>query len=226
MPSTTSGTTTFSLDVDEIIDEAISQLGGEFSSGIEMQKARRTLNLILIELQNKNVPLFKISTTTQVVTSGDSTYSLSAGVSDVLTMNIKRDDTETPLLRYGVKEWNKIADKTQSGKPTTFMIERGVSGITVNLWPVPENSTDTLVIRTIQRIEDVTASYQKLDVPYRFYPLIIKWLRYELSLTRQGIPLDIRQELKMKLDECMLDTFEEDRERVNFTIYPGGLSGR
>jgi sec-independent protein translocase protein TatC len=77
-----------------------------------------------------------------------------------------------------------------------------------------------------KRVEDITAAYQKVDLPYRYYPLLIKWLSYELSLTRQGIGEEIKTRLKMDLAELLNDTFEEDRERTDMILVPGGVSGR
>lgn len=77
-----------------------------------------------------------------------------------------------------------------------------------------------------KKLEDITAAYQKIDLSYRYYPLVIKWLSYELSLHRQNIPQDVRLELKARKDEAMMDAFDEDRERVDFNVAPGGISGR
>jgi hypothetical protein len=77
-----------------------------------------------------------------------------------------------------------------------------------------------------KRIEDITASYQKLDLSYRYLPLVKKWLAYELARTRQGVPADIKAELRQAYLEAMPDTFDEDRERVDTIIIPGGIRGR
>ena len=57
MAAVTSNQTLFSLDVDDIIEHALLPLGGEHQSGIQAEQNRRTLNLLLIKLQNKNIPL-------------------------------------------------------------------------------------------------------------------------------------------------------------------------
>ena len=228
MVSTTSGTTSFSMDVDEIIEQALEPLGGEHQSGIDAIKARRTLNLILIELQNKNIPLHKITSEDTTLVDGDVDYVLDADVIDVLDCSINNSadgDNELSIDRWALKDYDSIPDKTTEGRPTLYCVERLRDAIKVKFWPVPDASTYTASMLVSKKIEDVTAAYQKLDVPTRYLPLIIKWLSYELSLTRQGVPAELVLELKQRYIDAMPDTFEEDRERVDLTITIGGVSG-
>ena len=55
----TSGTTTFNLDIADVIEEAMSMLGGEQALGFEPLEARRTLNLLLIDWMNRGILLWK-----------------------------------------------------------------------------------------------------------------------------------------------------------------------
>lgn len=226
MTSTTSGTTSFNLDVDEIIESALEPLGGEHQSGGEIQKARRLLNLLLIRLQNKNIPLSKLETITKTFQSGVSSYTLNADVNAVLKVNRSVNNIETPLTFYSQKEFHRIPNKSQSGIPNVFTVDRDITGEIVKVWPVPNDSSNSFKILVSKKIEDITASYQKIDLPTRYLPFIIDWLSYELSLTRQGIPQELRMEIKNKYEETMSDTFDEDRERADFTIRIGGISGK
>ena len=216
------------MDVEEIIEQALEPLGGEHTSGVDASKARRALNLVLIQLQNKNIPLHKIDFLDQALTTDDPDYLLSASVVDILECNIEDSDEDRsiPISRIGLKEYQKQPIKDQSGRPQYFVTERNTAGVTVTFWPVPEDGTYTAKMLVTKRIEDVTASYQRVDLPYRYYPLLVKWLSYELSLTKQGIPDTLRDRLKREYLEAMPDTFEEDRERVDFIFTPYIPSGR
>lgn len=226
MVSTTSSRTEFNLDVDKIIEDALDPLGGEHQSGIDSAKARRALNLVLIELQNKNIPLSKIGTEMLNLTINDSQYTLDDSIIDVMQANISVDDAMyTPLTRYSLKEFNNIPNQTTTGRPTIFTTERLTSGINIKLWQIPDSADYSLRMLVAKRIEDVDASYQKLDVSYRYLPFIIAALSYKLSLGRQGIPADIRQEIKMNYETLKNDAFDEDRERADVNITIGGISG-
>lgn len=91
MASTLSGTTSFTLDIDDIIEEAMIPLGGQHESGIEMGQARRALNLILIEMQNKNIPLNKLSFETLALIQGQDTYVLDTSWVDIQELSVKTD---------------------------------------------------------------------------------------------------------------------------------------
>lgn len=226
MPSTTSGTTDFSLDVDELIEDALESVGGEHTSGNEARKIRRKLNLILIELQNKGVPINKVDNESVILVEGQSEYDLDPSISSVLQLNYKQNGVETPLTRYGEKDYHQIPTKDNSSRSSVWSTRRGTSNVVLKLWPTPNASTDSVELLVARRIEDVNASYQKIDLPYRFLPLLSRWLSYEVSLMRDGIDPQKRQELKANYLESMNDTFEEDRERVDMIIRPTIPSGR
>ncbi len=232
MTSTTSGTTNFTMDVDDIIRLALAPSGGEHSSVVEMEDARTALNILLISMQNKNVPLHKLDTVTLNLNGvlGTSSYTLNSNINDVFEMSIY-DSTETerfeqPIERYGLREFQDLTRKTLSEKPTVFAIERKRDACVLKLWPIPDKTTYVATMLVSKKIEDVTASYQKIDIPSRYYPLVLKWLTYELSLLRQGIPEDLRTRLKNEYVELLPETFDEDRERVDTIIVPAGISGR
>jgi hypothetical protein len=227
MPSTTSGTTDFSLDVDELIEDALESVGGEHTSGNEARKIRRKLNLILIELQNKGVPINKVDNESVTIIDGQADYELDPSISSVLQLNYKQNDVEVPLTRYGEKDFHQIPVKSnESGRASVWSTRRGTANVTLRLWPVPNADTDTVELLVARRIEDVNAAYQRIDLPYRFLPLLSRWLSYEVSLMRDGTDPQKRQELKMNYMESMNDTFEEDRERVDMVIRPTIPSGR
>ncbi len=228
MVSTTSGTTTFSMDVNVLIDQALLPSGGEHVSAIDAQKARAVLNLLLIQLQNKNIPVSKIDTIEQALTASIATYTLDADVFDVVSININKDgeDTDLAISRCGVKEYHRITNKTQENRPNRFMTERLRDAVDVTFWPVPDLETYTAKLLVYKRIEDINAAYQKVDLPTRYLPLINKWLAYELALNRPGVPDTVKDRLKMEYKEVYADTVEEDRERTDFTITLGGISGR
>jgi hypothetical protein len=227
MVSTTSGTTAFYLDVADIVEQALEPLGGEHTSGVDAAKARRVLNLILLQLQNKNIPLNKLDFVNQALSDGTATYTLAASISDVLECNIEKDDLSLPIQRRSLREYQQFPDKTQEeSRPSLFITERGNSTVDVTFWPIPDNDDCVAKLLVIKKIEDVSAAYQRVDLPARYLPLLIKWLTYELALTKPNIPADKLAILKAEYLDAMPDTFEEDRERTDWTLIPGGISGR
>lgn len=227
MTSTTSGTTTFNLDVDQIIEDALDTLGGEYQSGIDSEKARRKLNLILLSLQNKNIPLAKLAFTTKALVSGTATYTLDQSIVDVLDCSVYgSDNNELDIERISLREWQHFPQKTQTGtRPTQFVTERKRDAVDITFWPIPDNNNYTAKLWVSKKIEDVTASYQKVDISTRYLPLLVAWLSYELGKTKVGIDENKLNRLKMDYQELLPDSFDEDRERVDWDIKPGGVNG-
>lgn len=227
MVAVTSGTTSFSMDVDDLIIKASEPLGGEFISSNDASSARLTLNLILIELQNKNIPLSKIDTVSVPLLDSTAEYELDASILDVLKLTLKdTNDVEIPLTRYSQKQYHDITKKLQEGRPSCYTSERLKDNVVLKFWQVPPNDDEyTAELLVFKKIEDITASYQKVDLPTRYFPLLVRWLSYELSLNKSGVPQDIRAELKQNYLETLETTFEEDRERADLIIVPGGITG-
>lgn len=216
MVAVTSGTYTFSMDIDEIIEDAFEPLGGEHISGDDARKARRALNRLLIKLRNKNIPLSKIGTETINLVANTTSYDLPVGVTAVLEVNYydSTKQVETGMEPMGVREFHEIPNKAATGgRPVVYCVENLRDQFKIKVWQPPATTGNSLKLLVAYKIEDITASYQKLDLNSKYYPLIVDWLSYELSLTRQGIDPNLRAELKAKYDECLMDVFEEDRER-------------
>jgi len=57
---TTTGSTIFNLDLNNIIEEAFERCGDELRTGYNMRTARRSLNLLTIEWANRGINLWTI----------------------------------------------------------------------------------------------------------------------------------------------------------------------
>jgi len=221
--ATTSNQRVFNLDVDEIIDEAISMIGGEHVSGVENKKARRTLNLLLIELQNKGVPINTLDFITVNGVKGQLEYSLPTEVVDVYELNLKRDDIETPLLRYSLQEFHQIPTKDQQDRPSTYTVERNTDTPAIKVWPRPDRDTDEFELMVYKKIEDVTTSYQKIGLAHYYLPAVTTGLAYKLSLKRTGVDQYTKERIRQDYLEILQTTFDEDRERTPMKIRPRGV---
>ncbi len=230
MAETVSGTSDFQVGIDEIIETAIDKCGGEWQSGVDSQKARRILNLLLIQLSNKNIPLNKLSIVTTDLVSGQQSYTFDNSYQDILTVSISVPNASPeaflPIQRYGIEKFNTIPFQTQSNRPNTFTTQRLNSTLVMKLWPTPDSDLYQARMVVAKRIQDVNASYQLVDLNTRYLPLLIQWLAYELCQVRVGITEEIKNRLKMDLQEMMPDTFDEDKERADFVIKPKIPSGR
>tara|TARA_R100001244_G_scaffold22008_1_gene23250 strand:- start:246 stop:920 length:675 start_codon:yes stop_codon:yes gene_type:complete len=217
----TSNTYNFNLDIDEVIQEATEMIGGEQTLGHTPASARRSINLILNDWQNRGILLWKTYTTAVTVSTSVTTYDLSSSSTDALQINLRRDSTDIELQRISFEEYLNIPNKTQTGRPTQFTVKRDLANPIVYVWPLPENSTDILQIEAIRQVEDVNKSAdQNADAPVRFLPALTCGLAYYLSMKRPGIQMDRIAMLKLNYEEKLGFAMEEDRERASLFIRP------
>ena len=216
-----SGTYNFNLDIDEVIQEATEMIGGENTLGHEPASARRSINLLLKDWQNRGVLLWSTSVSSVTVAASVTAYSLGSSTIDALEVVLGRDDTDIQLTRISPEEYLLIPNKTQTGRPMQFSIRRGIANPTMSLWPIPENSTDILKMEVISELQDVDKSAgQNADLPKRFLPPLTCGLAYYMSMKRPGVEGQRIQMLKMNYEELLGRAMEEDRERASLYILP------
>ena len=216
-----SGTYNFNLDIDEVIQEATEMIGGENTLGHEPASARRSINLMLKEWQNRGILLWSTSVSSVTVAASVTAYSLHASTVDALEVVLGRDDTDIQLTRISPEEYLLIPNKTQTGRPMQFSIRRGIANPTMSLWPIPENSTDILKMEVISELQDVDKSAeQNADLPKRFLPPLTCGLAYYMSMKRPGVEGQRMQMLKGNYEELLARAMQEDRERASMHVIP------
>ena len=138
-----SGSTDFELAVDDYIEEAFERCGLEIRTGYDLKTAKRSLNLLFSDWANRGLNQWTIEQKTQALTEDDGEYSLGTDVIDILSMVVRRSSTNYNVTRVSRSEFLSIPNKTTSGRPTQFFLDRQITP-NLKLWPLPENSTDVL----------------------------------------------------------------------------------
>jgi|TARA_R100001079_G_scaffold55433_1_gene28359 hypothetical protein len=230
----TSGTHTFNLDVAEIIQEAYERVGFDVKSGYDLVTARRSLNLLLTKWVNEGVNLFTLDLTTLTLTKDTATVNLAANqyldIIDATTRDTNSSPvTDTECERISLSEYLNYPNKTTSGKPVQFAVERnsqfdnsGTANHKIYLFPVPDQTYYQLHCWTIRYPQDITDTYtQNPDVPRRYLPALISGLAFELAnKNADKVDATRRAELKGIYNEEWQFAKEEDRERASFYIQP------
>jgi hypothetical protein len=216
-----SGTYDFNLDIDEVIQEATEMIGGEDTLGHEPASARRSINLMLKDWQNRGVLLWSTSVSSVTVAASTATYSLASSTIDALEVVLNRDSTDIQLQRITPEQYLLIPNKTQTGRPSQYSIRRERDNPVMSVWPLPDNSTDVLKIEIISELQDVNKSaIQNADLPKRFLPCLTCGLAYYMSMKRPLVPENRIMMLKANYEELLMRAMEEDRERASMFIRP------
>jgi len=216
-----SGTYDFNLDIDEVIQEAMEMIGGEDTLGHEPASARRSINLMLKDWQNRGILLWTTSVSSVTVAASTTAYDLSSSTIDALEVVLNRDDTDIQLTRISPEEYLLIPNKTQTGRPMQYSIRRGRDNPVMSVWPIPENSTDVLKMEIFSELQDVNKSaIQNADLPKRFLPAMTCGLSYYMSMKRPGVEAGRIQMLKANYEEKLGRAMLEDRERATMRVVP------
>ena len=216
-----SGTYDFNLDIDQVIQEASEMIGGESTLGHEPESARRSINLMLKDWQNRGVLLWSTSTTSVTVVASTTSYSLESSTINALEVVISRDNTDVKLTRITPEEYLIVPAKTQTGKPNQYSIRRKRDNPVMSVWPIPDNSTDILKIEIVKEVEDTNKSAdQNADVPKRFLPALTCGLAYYMSMKRPLVADTKIAMLKTNYEEKLGRAMEEDRERASIYLLP------
>ena len=223
---TTSGTTAFDMDFTEIAEEAWERAGREMRSGYDLRTARRSMNLMTIEWQNRGINLWTIEEGTVTLTKGTSQYTLPADTIDLIEQVIRTNSGNTStqsdltLNRIGVSTFASIPNKFTDGRPIQMWIVRQRDAPVINLWPVPDKN-DTYVIRywRIRRIQDAGSGVQTADMNYRFLPCLVAGLAYNIALKVPEL-MDRVPMLKTVYEEAFALAAAEDREKTSDYYVP------
>lgn len=179
----------------------------------ELISARRGLDYLLTDLQNKNVLLHKIETTTIPVSASVSSLSFGPSISDVLVASIRTSSTDIIIERDGYERWAEIPTKSQTGRPVRYWWDRRRDSNTMNLWPLPDQ-TYTVVLTIQKNAENTLRAFDNIDVPRRFLPAVTYGLAYWIGL-RRGNRVDANRLtlLRAEYERAVRDAMREDRER-------------
>ena len=230
---TTSGTTAFNLNLNDLVEEAFERCGAELRTGYDLRTARRSLNLLTIEWANRGINLWTIEQGSIPMVQGQITYELPVDTIDLLEHVIRtqtgQGQTDITINRISIDTYSTIPNKNAQGRPIQVWINRqsganypvdGVAYPNINVWPAPEQSNYyTFVYWRLRRLQDAGDGVTTQDIPFRFLPCMVAGLAYHLSLKIPGA-LERSQMLKAEYEELWQQAADEDREKAPLRIAP------
>ena len=222
---TTSGTSSFNLDLTEIVEEAFERVGSEMRTGYDLKTARRSMNLMFADWANRGLNMFTYEQGSIPLVAGQATYELPTDTVDLLEHVIRTGagsaatQADLTITRISVSTYATIPNKLQQARPIQVWIER-LNTPRFTVWPVPDNTQPyVFVYWRLRRIQDAGNGVNTMDMPFRFLPCMVAGLAYYLALKvpggaeRLGI-------LKQQYDEAWQLASEEDREKAAVRFVP------
>jgi len=178
----TSGTTAFNLDMNDLIEEAFERCGKELRSGYDFRTARRSVNLLTIEWANKGINLWTVEQGQILMNTGQAIYPIPVDTIDLLDTTIRQNNgspsnqIDINISRISESTYMTIPNKNTNGRPIQVWYNRQ-SG---NVAAIPQatiatgqaiSSTDTTITLTdvsrlpttgFVNIDNETIGYQNI----------------------------------------------------------------
>ena len=234
MANTTSGTTTFEkgFSISDIVEEAYERLGIQGVSGYQLKSARRSLNILFQEWANRGLHYWEVANNNITLVADQATYTMfrsttdgtsSAtavyGVDDILEASYRNSNVDTPLTKVSRSQYQAFSNKTSTGTPSQYFVQRFIDKITVTLYLTPGSSEAGKFLNYyyVKRIQDAGDYTNDADVPYRFVPCMTAGLAYYLAI--KNAPERV-QMLKMLYEDELQRALQEDGSSSSTFISP------
>jgi len=241
MANTTSGTTIFEkgFSIADIVEEAYERIGIQGVSGYQLKGARRSLNIMFQEWANRGLHYWEVANNNITLVNNQATYTMFRsttdgtsdatavyGVDDILEASFRNSDSvDTPLTKINRSTYQALSNKTSTGQPTQYFVQRFIDKITVTLYLTPgsDQAGKFLNYYYVKRIQDAGDYTNDADVPYRFVPCMVAGLAYYLAVKYSPEKI---QMLKMLYEDELNRALQEDGSSSSSfitpkTYYPG-----
>ena len=234
MANTTSGTHKFEkhFSIDEIIEESFERMGIQNVTGYQLKTSRRSLNIMFQEWENRGIHYWKVANNnitlvadqavyTMFRSTADGTSSATAvyGVDDILEASYRDNNVDTPLTKIARSAYQALSNKTSTGQPSQYFVQRFIDKITITLYLTPGSSEagNKLNFYFVKRIQDVGDYTNATDVPYRFVPCMVSGLAFYLA---QKYAPQRAQEMKLYYEDEFNRALTEDGSSTSTHITP------
>ena len=210
-------------DLPDIFEEAYERAGLELNTGYDLRTARRSLNIMLLEWQNRGLNLFTIDEGTLSLSSGTATYTMPVDTIDVIEHNIRTgsgtNQIDTALERISVSNYAAQSNKNTRGRPSQIYVQRLATETKITVWPVPDEGY-TLAYFRLKGIDGLaTGVGTTAAIPPRFIPCLVAGLAYQIAMKKpesaaRVVPLKQEYEYQFEL------AAGEDAETASIRFVP------
>lgn len=126
---------------------------------------------------------------------------------------------DLPVTQMNRDDYSALPNKYIQGNPSVNFYYEKLINPQVTLWPVPNNSTNMIVVWRYRQIQDVGSLSQTLEIPSRWYEAVIWQLSLRLAFELPQIDAAKRQEVKAEADKWfgITEGGETDGAPIYFT---------
>jgi hypothetical protein len=177
--ATTTGTTAFNLDMNDLIEEAFERCGQELRTGYNFRTARRSLNLLTIEWANRGINFWTVEQGQILLVTGQAIYPMPADTINLLDTVIRQNNSttnQTDINISGISEstYMSLPNKLAQGRPIQMWFNRQSGQENLSTATLSGNITSTDTSITVSSVANLaTAGFIKIDNETISYPNIV-----------------------------------------------------
>jgi hypothetical protein len=227
---TTSATDVFQQTTDQIIADALTNVGaigvGATPTGRQHAHALRALNRLVKSIDASGDFLWRTARRSIAIAAGTSSYGPSVIGTDVLGLEDPADfvlsgqTNRTQVYAMSNEDFRRLADRTNTGTPSQYLVERTLAGLTLTLWPVPD-AAGTLEVMAALRAKDMTVGTDTADYTSKWDQCLVLGLSGLLAPAYAQDGGAFTAQFEAERERLLND----DNQKLGLTLVPWGDTG-
>ena len=174
--ATTTGTTAFNLDMNDLIEEAFERCGQELRTGYNFRTARRSLNLLTIEWTNRGLNFWTVEQGQIPMVTGQAMYPMPVDTINLLDTVIRQSNGTSNQIDINISSisestYMSLPNKLAQGRPIQVWYNRqsGQENLSTATLDGAITATDTTI--TVSDVSGLTtAGFIKIGSETISYP--------------------------------------------------------
>jgi len=154
--ATTTGTTAFNLDINDLIEEAFERCGQELRTGYNFRTARRSLNLLTIEWANRGLNFWTVEQGQIPMVTGQAMYPMPTDTINLLDTVIRQSNGTSNQIDINI---SSISESTYMSLPNKL-----AQGRPIQVWYNRQSGQENLTSVVINQTGGITATDTTITV--------------------------------------------------------------
>lgn len=217
----TSGVITSAMTARDVVDAACELIGvktdGAALSAADAAVGLKHLNWMLKSWQTEGRNLWLTESFSITWLAAAATTALDPGYLRLENVFIRIGSVDRPLTNDSNADYAARPNKSGSGTPISYNVNRTRTTLEVRIWPVPTINTD-FHADGVRIIEDVTDLNQDIDIPQEWTECMFYNLAKRLTRVFQGIDPRLAADVGAEADRLFakLSSFDEETGSLFF----------
>tara|TARA_R110002126_G_scaffold69103_1_gene174819 strand:+ start:856 stop:1812 length:957 start_codon:yes stop_codon:yes gene_type:complete len=127
---------------------------------------------------------------------------------------------DIPMVKLSRDTYYNIPVKNATGRPNQFYYDKQLTKGLLNLWPLPNDSSNKIEFSFINQIFDFDTATDDPDFPVEWLQPIILGVAYRLCRKYGRLEMQEKEQLKRDADEALAEAEGYDREETSFYFQP------